>query len=260
VATCIRDKKISESVMEPRIYQSTFVFRHFEGNIDWLRQQISQYLMPKRESRISPMKLREFVQPDSTLSEIAAKIKLVWNSVSHDLADIQRWLGHPKDEAGMDAGLFAQLAADKWLASDATGGTASSIAEIRAMIERDQQTDVTAMLVVKSGESLPRWPHALGLALIHRTWSGNLYIDFLAAHPNTLETTRGIGLGLLCLVTRIAIKLEAPTIWAETTKLSAPFYQHVFDLPNALGDRLEVTLDQAKRFNERVSDAWAAQR
>ena len=73
------------------------------------------------------------------------------------------------------------------------------------------------MLLAKAG-----WfePGILGVCLFHRTWANNIFIDYLAAHPATMDVDapiRGVGTGLLFALCDISLQLQLPLHWGETT-------------------------------------------
>ncbi len=67
----------------------------------------------------------------------------------------------------------------------------------------------------------------LGFTFLRRTWDGSLVMDYLARCPAAnprLQTTRGIGIGLLVAVCKLAELLQAPYLWWETTRSSCKLY------------------------------------
>lgn len=154
-----------------------------------------------------------------------------------------------------DAVELARLAALRWEITCKFGAVASSWAEFQEAIHNDPQADVTAMLLAEAS-----WfePGLLGVCLFHRTWAGNLFLDFLAAHPETERSearVSGVGIGLLYHVCEVAHHLRASVLWGETTALSAPIYRGYFGLAE-VSDRLVVTPEQQEAFCRSVRARW----
>lgn len=129
------------------------------------------------------------------------------------------------------------------------GHTFGTFAELESAIRDDSECEKCGCI-----ELLANWyPHGtlLGFTLVRRTWCNHLAVDYLAAHPRIASVEKdvnGVGLALLTTVATLAKKINAPTIWLETTAESRLFYQKVFDLPE-LKDLLIV--DRA-RLNQAV--------
>jgi len=156
---------------------------------------------------------------------------------------------------GQDSAEFARLAVLKWETTCDLGAVASSAAELDAAIRTDSEIEVTAMLLIAA-----RWfePGILGFCLFHRTWAGNVFLDFLAAHPATEQggiRISGVGLGLLCHLCDLTHHLHAGLLWGETTARSAPSYRGYFQLPEET-DRLVVTPAQQDVFRRSVRERW----
>ena len=89
----------------------------------------------------------------------------------------------------------------------------------------------------------------LGFCLFHRTWTNNIFIDFLATNPETraLGSVNGTGLWLLLHICELAQSLGAKIVWAEATEGSAPYYKKCFNLPEC-GDLLLVEAERQQAF------------
>jgi hypothetical protein len=156
---------------------------------------------------------------------------------------------------GQDAAEFARFAAVKWEMTCEFGTVASSQAELDAAIRADPKIEVTAMLLAEA-----EWfePSLLGVGIFHRTWAGNVFLDYLAAHPDTARAemhVSGVGIGLLYHLCEVTRHLRAGLLWGETTALSAPSYRGYFQLPEET-DRLVVMPAQQELFRRSVRDRW----
>jgi hypothetical protein len=167
---------------------------------------------------------------------------------------LQSWTGN-ETARQRDAVELARLAALRWEITCESGTVVSSLGELEATLRNDPKADVTAMLVTEA-----KWfdPGLLGVCLFHRTWAGNLFLDFLAAHPDTERSgISGVGIGLLYHVCEVAHQLKANLLWGETTELSAPRYCRYFEQAEET-DRLVVTPEQRETFRRSVRDRWRA--
>ena len=189
--------------------------------------------------------------------EITRQVECAWVSPpgQSEIAHLRSWFSGSGNQAQIDAGELAVLAAMKWGATCKLGTVANSLADMEAKIRKNSEAEVTAMFMAHAEWSRSR---ALGVCLIHRTWTNNVYLDFLAAHPGTMDpATRvsGIGTGLLYCLCELASRLKAPTLWIETTPGSAAFYCSVFRLP-AANDMLGVSRADQDGFCFRVRMKW----
>lgn len=171
-----------------------------------------------------------------------------------ELHVLKAWSGG-RSADGQDAAEFAHFAAMKWEMTCELGTVASSPAEMDAAILANPEIEVTAMLLAEA----PWFESSiLGFCLFHRTWAGNLFLDFLAAHPEAeSRNTRvsGVGIGLLCHLREDTRHLHASLLWGETTRRSAQKYQFYFSLTEKT-DRLVVTPEQQDQFCQSVRQKW----
>ncbi|MEO5959362.1 MAG: hypothetical protein ABIR80_09610, partial [Opitutaceae bacterium] len=153
---------------------------------------------------------------------------------------------------GQDSAEFAHLAALKWETTCELGAVASSPAELDTAIRANPKIDVTAMLLAEA-----RWfePGLLGLCLFHRTWAGNVFLDFLAAHPKAEGQIGGLGAGLLYHLCEVSCRLRAPLLWGETAAGSTEFYERAFGIEN-VRDQLLVSLEQQRAYCRRMEGKW----
>ncbi|MBI4621602.1 MAG: hypothetical protein HY736_00080 [Verrucomicrobia bacterium] len=157
---------------------------------------------------------------------------------------------------GQDASELARLAALKWEIACELGIVASSVAEFAEAIRANPKAEITGMLLAEA-----RWfePGLLGVCLFHRTWAGNVFLDFLAAHPEAKGQIGGLGVGLLYHLCGISCHLHALLLWGETAAGSSGFYERAFRFEN-VRDQLLVPLEQQEAFCRRMENTWRGER
>ena len=168
---------------------------------------------------------------------------------------LKTWTGGASAR-GQDAAELARLAAWKWEIACELGRVASSLAEIDAVVQANSGAEIVAMLLAEA-----RWfePGLLGVCLFHRTWAGNVFLDFLAAHPGAEGLVGGLGAGLLYHLCGISCHLNAPLLWGETAAGSTGFYERAFRFEN-VRDQLLVPLEQQEAFCRRMEVKWRGER
>lgn len=151
---------------------------------------------------------------------------------------------------------LARLAAIKWEATCEYGTVASSCEDIQRAIRTDAKAEVTAMLVAEA-----KWfdDQILGVCLFHRSWAGNVFLDFLAAHPATEGAVKGIGVGLLYHLCDVCCRLEVELLWGETENGSTGFYEKAFGLAG-IKDQLLITHEKQETFCGDISAKWRSRR
>lgn len=151
-----------------------------------------------------------------------------------------------------DAVELARLAALKWEATCDMGTVAASLIEMESAIRANSRIEVTAMILAEAS-----WfePGLLGVCLFHRTWAGNVFLDFLAVHPETEGLIGGVGVGLLYQLCDASRRLKAGLLWGETAAKSKQFYERAFGFEE-IDDRLLVSLEQQEAFCRRMEDKW----
>ncbi len=90
----------------------------------------------------------------------------------------------------------------------------------------------------------------LGFCQFRRTWANNIALDFLAVNPRLLQSGEisGVGTALLYRLATVAQKIKARAVWAETSSLSAGYYDKLFgkspwrDLVASKADLFHATL------------------
>lgn len=148
-----------------------------------------------------------------------------------------------------DACEFAALAAKRWRHYRDISAVASSVEEMRKMINEDHHGEYCFHLKVTAA-----WfPRSLGGAMIRRTWCHHLVIDFLFVHPRIsarIEPVKGVGVRILQCVCLIARELKIPRVWGEATLDSAPFYQR--QLSHSVDDSFAIHSNEIETFAGQV--------
>jgi len=172
-----------------------------------------------------------------------------------ETAILETWSNPTGSPTQMDAGELAVLAAQKWATTCKFGTVARSLAEMEMLIRKDSGVEVTAMLLAGA-----EWFEGglLGVCLFHRTWANNVFLDFLAANPDSMNPSAkisGVGTGLLYHLCGIAGHLKAATLWLETTSGSAPYYRQIFRLPE-MADVVAVSRDHQEILCAGLREKW----
>lgn len=161
-----------------------------------------------------------------TVEDVAILIAKKGSRVPKFVWELREWTRFSSNLKQADAGAYGRLACDKWAAACALGLVAGSESEFRQLIKIDGDAEVTALLLAVS-----EWDNTIiGMALFHRTWTGNIFLEYLSAHPTAIGSIKGIGVGILHYIALLALDLEATTLWMETSADSAPYYSHIFEL------------------------------
>lgn len=130
------------------------------------------------------------VKLSATVDDVVALVKNQLVPVHGTIAEeISRWAQHGGTLNQIDAGAMAYMAAEKWTATCNLGLVAGEFSDLMRFVAEDENADVSAMLVLRH-EQLPVFP--IGVCLFHRTWTNNLFVDYLAGHPAALGTITGI--------------------------------------------------------------------
>jgi hypothetical protein len=128
---------------------------------------------------------------------------------------------------------YLETAVAKWALYRRKKRIICSVAELRARVKEDHKAEVLGILVASA-----RWFRGgslAGFCVFRRTWCNNLAFDLLAVHPCLLNPQArqisGLGTALLYGISRIALQIEAKSVWGETTDSSRSFYASLFGLP-----------------------------
>lgn len=155
----------------------------------------------------------------------------------------------------VDAIELAVLGVRRWREAMAKRRVANSVQDIRDFIQDNPHAEVAALLVAKAPWLQKKT--LVGLCHFRRTWSNNIYIDFLTVHPlivrNPKSPLRGVGTALLFFLSCIAAEIGAKVIWGEATQNSAGFYRKIFGRED-IKDLIYVTEAEYKAFKNRVEE------
>jgi len=176
-----------------------------------------------------------------------------------DLPSLIRWrvaTAERRDPHVRDAMEFRKLATKRWRYYLKGNDAATSLNQLRRIIQKDRFAEVGFLLIAKS----PWHPatSVLGCCFCRRSWCHHLIVDFLAVHPKVLAETggrvRGVGTGILYSLVAMADALGIRTIWGEATRNSAPFYQRVLGLRRVTDYFFieERTMDHCRRQSQNL--------
>lgn len=185
-------------------------------------------------------------------------VELIFGS-EKDVARLSGWRAPAtarENPAVRDTLEFARLASKRWRHYRRSISTATSIAELRATIRRNEQVEVSFLLLARA-EWFPS-SSALGLAQCRRTYCHHFILEFLSVHPRVVGKVapgvQGVGSGLLYSLAELAGTLGAPLIWGEATAYSAPFYAKALGVPGIQDHffiRDAILEDCRRKFSEK---------
>ena len=183
------------------------------------------------------------------------------SATNRDCAGIKRWKRFIKgtgDPIKRDSVELANLAIRRWREGRAKGMVANTMREIRNFIRDNPYCEVAVLVLMKAPWS--KGMKIVGLCHFRRIWNGNIFIDYVAAHPlaagGSGKSVRGVGLGLLYYVVCCAAEIGATAIWGETTQNSVEYYRKIFkknDINDVLYIKREEFLEFKKNVEQRLS-------
>lgn len=177
------------------------------------------------------------------------------------LAGWREKLGDDQNPLRTDAVDFAQLVADRFSAHFAIQPYAKTIGDIGDHIASNPKIEVACCVLLKC-DWFPD-SKVIGLCHFRRTWSNNLILDYLAAHPfitrppeGYSHSVRGVGTALLYFLCQIAKQYACGSIWGEATPISCGFYKNVFSL-DSVEDLIYVPREKYIAFADELDLKWA---
>ncbi|MCI0355933.1 MAG: GNAT family N-acetyltransferase [Acidobacteria bacterium] len=155
----------------------------------------------------------------------------------------------------LDALELTTQAFRRWREEKAKGNLAESIEDIKDFIQDNPHAEVGQLVLARA--TWLKNGTLVGLCHFHRTWSNNIFIDFLAMHPRLVRKrtmpARGVGSALLYYVACVAAEIDAGAIWGETTQNSAPFYRRAFNRQD-LKDMIYLNREEYMAFKTRIEE------
>lgn len=192
------------------------------------------------------VKIRHHGQPAD------ARVRFLVTGEESFLAQWERFLDEnetslPNPTASKDSVHLASLAVDRWQQTKGLVKYAPDIEQINRWITDTSDEEICGI----AGMEYPGFEGLIGVCHFHRTWTHNLFIDFLATHPALVASDtspiKGIGLASTYFLATVANMLNCSYIWGETTPLSLPFYQKIFKLELAKTDMIRLEQDVYKQ-------------
>ena len=183
----------------------------------------------------------------------------------HDFGFLAEWrktLVDDKNPVRIDAVDFAQLAVYRFQAhSEILQPYAETIEDIGDHITNNPNCEVGGCVLL-----ICDWfPESKVIGLMHfrRTWSNNIILDYLAAHPyitrppnGYAQIVRGVGTALLYFLSTVAKQYGCDSIWGEATPISCGYYKHIFKL-DSVEDLINVPSANFIAFVERFNNEGA---
>lgn len=168
---------------------------------------------------------------------------------------------HPIRRDSVD---FAALACKRFTANSSVENYAQCVKDIEVHIQNNPHSEVANLVLVKCD-----WfPESSVIGVVHfrRTWCNNIILDYLASHPWSAAPpvgfpTRvsGVGVAILCFLSRLAGRLGSNAIWGETTQNSCRIYESFFEL-DSVDDLLYVERNRLVGFAEAIEKKWQDRR
>ena len=164
-----------------------------------------------------------------------------------DIGRIRNWkdfLAADATSTAKEAADYAQESITRWEKHRAIGRVATGPDDFSSLILAKPDEDIALLLVVEAD-----WWQAndlFGFAYLRRTWTGSLYMEYLAKHPMTTYSDppdlkvsgliEAVLVGLASLIDSIREDHRPAWVWWESTKGSAKVYEKFFapTIPNDL--------------------------
>ncbi len=156
----------------------------------------------------------------------------------HDFGFLAEWrktLGEDKNPVRIDAVDFAQLAVYRFEAHSEIQPYAETVEDIADHIACNPNCEVAGCVLLTCD-----WfsdSKVVGLMHFRRTWSNNIVLDYLAAHPFITrppegypQIVQGVGTALLYFLSTVAKRYGCGSIWGEATPISCGYYKYIFRL------------------------------
>lgn len=172
------------------------------------------------------VQLRQHSQPHVATWQFAGQ---------EDVGLLQGWSGFLRSDSSdsmRDSADFARQATARWWNYFDQKLTAVSWDDAKQRSIQSPQQEFSALLVLKAG-----WwfdpDQALAFAYLRRTWSGGLYLEFLAGHPMAEDSRiSGIIRATLQCLAELARVTGGEWVWWEATKDSYEKYDGIVSTVN----------------------------
>lgn len=173
----------------------------------------------------------EFLTLDLSINERISPIRF---HLSDDYSDkiVREWAR--TREAGLavqKSSIYAEAAFLRYRSYVDMGHDAvSTFDDARRTLRTDRKQEIQLKVV---GHIDSQGEATICFAMLRRTWTGNLVIDYLAAGPDIVSrrvACPGIGRAILRAVLEVARRMDCPLVWVETAADSYAFYQRNFGL------------------------------
>lgn len=198
------------------------------------------------------------VRPDGFIEFYAAR--------PADTQILPKWIAAVQNESNpvrRDSVDLAGLAFKKWRDARRRNEAANSLQDLKDLIADNPCAEVPTLIVAKVPYDPFRPPRVsrriVGLCAFHRTWSNNIYLDYLCVHPLLYGSgsIRGVGSAMLWYLALIAEHIGADVIWGEATQMSCRFYSHIWRKP--IADMIVLTRDEYVAFASAMALAQTAE-
>jgi hypothetical protein len=167
------------------------------------------------------------------------RASVVFAKHGDDFAFVDEWkdkLGDEQDTVRRDALDLAQLAIEVFQAHSRVQQTyVSSVEEIGTKIKDNEHIELAGFVLLKC-DWFPD-SSVIGICHFRRTWCNSITLDYLAAHPFSVEppekyahVLEGVGSALLWFISDIARRNICGRIWGEATHGSSSYYKRIFYL------------------------------
>ena len=155
---------------------------------------------------------------------------------------------------------FAALACKRFTSHSPTENYAHRVDDIAIHIRNNPLSEVANLILVKCD-----WfkeSNVIGVAHFRRSWCNNIILDYLAAHPWSAARpvdypimVSGIGIAMLCFLSRLADKFGCDAIWGEATQNSCEIYKSFFQL-DSVNDLLYIERKKSAAFADAIEKKW----
>lgn len=170
-------------------------------------------------------------------------------------------IGDDRHPYRRDAVEFAYLAQMRCSTHQPLQPYAAAIDEFKVHIKDNPYNEVACFVCLKCD-----WfkdSEIIGFCHFRRTWSNNIVLDYLGAHPFIAamptgyhSVVNGVGSALVYFIIQAAKVCGSDLIWGEATQNSWEFYQGALKL-DSVKDLILIPKDKFTAFSARMEASWA---